>query len=196
MSVIQRHRLRSMPESPDVMHATGTQSRVPFHRTIRGRMVLLVLATVAPLLIIIVVTLQNQLERYREEALQDALARARVVSARVDDHVQYLDSVLRAVAVLVDSELGAVDANDAKLRALQAGLPEYINSVSVLAPDGRMLNSSTSPRREREQLNFADRDYFREALARRRLALGEPVISRTSGNWILVAARSLPGPVG
>lgn len=157
--------------------------------TIRTQVLVLVLAAVAPLIALTAYNIQQHRGRARAEVLDNALTYARVIAARIDNHVQSVDSLMRAVAVLVGTDLDAVEANDARLRALQSGLPGYFSSLSVLAPDGRMINSSTAPRAERENLNFADRDYFREAVEKRGLALGKPIVSRTSGKWIMVAAR-------
>ena len=152
---------------------------------------LLAFAAIAPLLLFVAFNILANVERSRTDALRDTLALARTVAARIDDHVQNTDSLLLAVRAMVGSDLDAGEANDTELRALQAGLPDYFRSISVLTPDGRMLNSSTVSREEREQLNYADRGYFREALAQRGLAFDEPVISRTSGKWVIIAARPL-----
>ncbi|HEU0201308.1 MAG TPA: PAS domain S-box protein [Burkholderiaceae bacterium] len=171
-------------------------NRVPFHRSIRGKLVLLLLVTIAPVLAYVAYSLQQRLAHDRAQALERALAGARTVAALIDEHFSSTDVLLRSVAALIGDDLAAVDANDAALRALHATLPDYVNSLSVLTLDGRMLNSTTSPRAQRERLNFADRDYFRAALAGHDLAVGAPIVSRTSGQWIVVAARPLVGRDG
>ena len=159
--------------------------------TIRTQLLALVLVAITPLLLLVAFNILEHRDRAREEALRDALDFARLISARIEDHVRNIDTLLTTASILVGADLSAVDLNDARLKTLQGSVPRYFSSISVLAPDGRMLNSSTAPRAQREQLNFADRDYFRGAIAQRGLALGKPVISRTSGKWILVAARPL-----
>lgn len=159
--------------------------------TIRMQLSALVLAAVVPLLLLIAFNIVGDGDRVRKETLADTLAIARVISTRLDDHVRNINTLLHAVSTMVGADLNAVDANDARLKELQTRLPGYFSSISVLAPDGRMLNSSTTSRQERGKLDFADRDYFREAVTRRGFALGAPAISRTSGKWILVAALPL-----
>ena len=159
--------------------------------TIRAQLFALVLVAITPLLALVVFNTLEAHNRAREEALGDALALARIISARVDDHIRNIDGLLLAVDVLVGADLAAVDANDVKLKALQATLPDYFDRVSVLALDGRMLSSSAVSREERKELNFADRGYFKEAVAKRGLVAGETVISRTTGKWIMILARPL-----
>lgn len=60
----------------------------------------------------------------------------------------------------------------------------------VLAPDGRMINSSRATPVERSGIDFSDRAYFKEAM-QGRPALSEPLVSRISGNPILVLARPI-----
>jgi two-component system sensor histidine kinase UhpB len=159
--------------------------------TIRTQLFLLALAVAAPLVALAAFYIIQNWNQSRTEALSETLSTARLISTRIDDHVQTVDTLLQAVGALVGDRLGEVDSNDARLRALQGSLPRYFSSVSVLTPEGRMLNSSTTTRQEREKLDLSDRDYFLQALAQPGLALGTPVVSRTSGRWIIVAARSL-----
>jgi len=159
--------------------------------TIRAQLLTLVLVTIAPFLLLVAFNILEHRERAREEALHDASFVARLISARVEDHLRGIDTLLATAGVLVGADLSAVDANDEKLKALQSSVPRHFSGISVLSTDGRMLNSSTAPRAEREQLDFSDRDYFQGAMAQRNLVLGKTVVSRTSGKWIVVAARPL-----
>lgn len=149
--------------------AASPPARVSYHHTIRGRLMLFAFAAIAPLLVFIAFNILESVENKRVDAQRDTLAFARMVAARIDDHASKTDSLLHAVHAMVASDLSAGEANDAELRVLQAGLPEYFRSITVLAPDGRMLNSSTVPREEREKLNYSDRGYFRDAVAQRGL---------------------------
>ncbi|MFN7086357.1 MAG: cache domain-containing protein [Burkholderiales bacterium] len=160
--------------------------------TIRTQLLALVMAVIMPMLLLAVYYIADRTDQARAQALKDTLTIARDISARVDDHLRNINTLLLSVGVLVGDNLDAVDANDAKLRTLQASIPSYFNSISVLAPDGRQINSSTVPRQDREKLNFRDRDYFQQALARTdTMVIGDPVISRVWGVWISVAARPL-----
>jgi len=159
--------------------------------SIRTQFAILVLIVIAAFLGATAASVYKQETLHGDAALENALEAARVVSSRVDAHFADMDLLLRAVAVAVMPDLGAIEANDAKLRQLQSGLPPYFSSISVLAPDGRMLNSSTASPGERAKLNFADRKYFIDAIASRGLAFDEPIQSRTSGEWIVILARPI-----
>jgi PAS domain S-box-containing protein len=168
---------------------------VPFYRSIYARLILLVLVATVPFIALNLHLAKEERRHYRRAALDHSLAFARLVSSRVDDHLSNMESLLHAVAAIVSNDLSAVAANDAKLTQIQSGLPGYFHSISVLTPDGRMLNSSTASPEERKNINVTDRKYFKEAVALG-LAIGEPVVSRTSENWVLILARSILGPDG
>ncbi len=159
--------------------------------SIRTQLLILVLVVIAFSLVATAASLQRQEGFYRRAALEQTLAASRVVSSRVDDHFSNMDALLRTVAVAVGPQLGAIEANDARLRQIQRGLPPYFSSISVLALDGRMLSSSTATVGERALLNFADRKYFIDAVAKHDFAIGDPILSRTSGEWIVIAARPI-----
>ena len=168
---------------------------VPFHRSTHARLILLVLVATVPFIALNLHLAKEERSHYRRAALDHSLAFARLVSSRVDDHISNMESLLHAIAAIVSHDLSAVAANDAKLTQIQSGLPSYFHSISVLTPEGRMLNSSTASPEERKDIRVTDRKYFKEAVALG-LAIGEPVVSRTSENWVLILARSILGPDG
>ncbi len=168
---------------------------VPFYRSIHARLILLVLVATVPFIALNLHLAKEERSHYRRAALDHSLSFARLVSSRVDDHIGNMESLLHAIAAILSNDLSAVAANDAKLAQIQSGLPSYFHSISVLTPDGRMLNSSTASPEERKHINVTDRKYFKEAVALG-LAIGEPVVSRTSENWVLILARSILGPDG
>jgi PAS domain S-box-containing protein len=168
---------------------------VPFYRSIHARLILLVLVATVPFIALNLHVAKEERSHYRSAALDQSLSFARLVSSRVDDHIGNMESLLHAISAVVSNDLDAVAFNDARLTQIQSGLPSYFHSISVLAPDGRMLNSSTASPEERKSINVTDRKYFKEAVALG-LAIGEPVVSRTSENWVLILARSILAPDG
>jgi hypothetical protein len=168
---------------------------VSFYRSIHARLILLVLVATVPFIVLNLHLAKEERSHYRRAALDHSLSLARLVSSRVDDHIGNMESLLHAIAAIVSNDLSAIAANDAKLTQIQSALPSYFHSISVLTPDGRMLNSSTASPEERKNINVADRKYFKEAAALG-LARGEPVVSRTSENWVLILARSILAPDG
>src|SRR5687768_10278974 len=112
--------------------------------SIRSQLLAVVLVTMAPLLLAAVLSIRDQKAEARKTALDNAQGLARQISARLDEHILNIDSLLVAAGAAVSGDLGALAANDAKLRAIHASLPDYFGSISVLAADGRMLSSATA----------------------------------------------------
>ncbi|HEX6439639.1 MAG TPA: PAS domain S-box protein [Candidatus Binatia bacterium] len=168
---------------------------VPFYRSTHARLILLVLVATVPFIALNLHLAKEERSHYRSAALDQSLSFARLVSSRVDDHISNMESLLHAISAVVSNDLAAIASNDARLTQIQSGLPSYFHSISVLTPDGRMLNSSTASPEERKNIRVTDRKYFKEAVALG-LAIGEPVVSRTSENWVLILARSILGPDG
>lgn len=171
---------------------TGGRRRVP----LRARLIFLAAVSMAPLLALIGLNVNEEFEHHRNDALRSALQLARQVALRVDEHLSNMESLLIAVSGTVGRDLANREINDEKLREIQRRLPGYFFSLSILSPDGRMLNSSTASPAERAPLNFADRGYFKEAIKRRGFASEAPILSRTSGRWVLIVAYPLVGPGG
>ena len=122
--------------APDI---SAGSTRFAGQSSIRTQLMILVVVVIAPMLAADVAGFYRQAEFYRRNALEQTLSLARIVSARVDEHFREMDTLLLAVSAAVSPELGSVEANDAKLRQIQHGLPGYFNSISVLATDGSMF---------------------------------------------------------
>lgn len=101
-------------------------------RTIRSRLLGLVLATVVPLVIVIGGGLWSQLRHDQTEAMEDALDEARLLAAQVDDHIGNLENLLLGVSQAVSPRLADANANDALLRQIKKDLPDYIANILLL----------------------------------------------------------------
>jgi len=168
----------------------GGRLRVP----LRVRLLLLAAASIAPLFALIALNINEEFEHHRQDALRSSFQLAQQIALRVDEHLSNMEALLIAVSGTLGRDLANREINDEKLREIQRRLPGYFFSISILGPDGRMLNSSTASLAERAGLNFADRGYFKEAIKRRGLASEAPIVSRTSGRWIMIVAYPLVGP--
>ena len=107
--------------------------------TIRTQLFALLLATITPLLLFVAYNIKQQRDLARENALHDTLAHARIISARVDNHLENINSVLRSATALIVRDLSAIKINDEKLRALYSGLPAYVRDIWVMTPDGKPM---------------------------------------------------------
>jgi len=166
------------------------------HWTIRTQLFVLLLATITPLLLFVAYNIKQQRDLARENALHDTLIHARIISARVDNHLENIDSVLRSASALIVRDLSAIKINDEKLRALYSGLPAYVRDIWVMTPDGKPINSIKVPPEDRGKFNFSDRKYFQDGLTRKELVIDDPILSRISGKHILVASRPIIGDNG
>lgn len=159
--------------------------------TIRGQLAFLVAVVATPLVVLEILFATWAANSALEEATARSLRIARSIAGRLDDHVQNVESVLAVISATVPPSPEAVEVSNAALRGIRARLPSHFGSISILRPDGTMLHSAESPPPPPGSVNVADRRYFRDAVATGALAVGDPVVSRTSGKWIVVFARPL-----
>jgi hypothetical protein len=111
-------------------------------RSIRSRLLGLVLATVIPLVAVILGGLGSQLRDDQDEATERVLDEARLFAAQVDDHIGNLENLLLGVSQAVSPRLADANANDALLRQIKKDLPDYIANILLFAPDGSNIGSS------------------------------------------------------
>ena len=136
---------------------------------IRPQLLGLVAAAVVPFLVLIGIGLWNQSRAQQAQALQRAHAEARVIAARVDDHIGDLENLMVGLSLAVSTNPSDVEANDALLRRLLPELPRYIANVVVVGLDGENIGHTHGHR-----YNVRDRDYFRRVLAGQQLVVGDP----------------------
>ncbi|HEY6254998.1 MAG TPA: EAL domain-containing protein [Xanthobacteraceae bacterium] len=153
-------------------------------RSIRSRLLALVLATVAPFLALVGAGLWSQWREDQAAASQRTLNEARLIAAQVDDHVDNLENLMVGLARAVSSDPADTDANDALFRQVRSKLPDYVANVLLYSPDGTNIGTSGDPGATRPYV--ADRKFFQDVLANRRLSIGELLRTQHSERWILV----------
>jgi len=153
---------------------------------IRSQLLVLVAAAVVPFLFLIGAALWNQSRIQQAAALQRALSEAKLLAAQVDDHLGSLENLLTGLSLAVSTDPRDVAANDALLRRIGNEMPDYISAIAVVGLDGENIGSSNGRR-----FSVRDRGYFGPVLAGERFAVGNPVISRVYGTWILPVARPI-----
>src|SRR5436190_7035300 len=97
-------------------------------RSIRSRMLGLVVATVVPFAGLIGAGLWSQWRNAQAAASQRALEEARVLAAQVDDHIGNLENLLSGLNWALSTNPADAAANNALLRRLKAELPSYISN--------------------------------------------------------------------
>jgi diguanylate cyclase (GGDEF)-like protein/PAS domain S-box-containing protein len=156
-------------------------------RSIRSRIVGVVVASLLPCAFLVAVGLWKNYHDDKADAAERVLFHARLISARLDNHIAALDALLAGVAKAVSPLPEDASRNDTVLRQLKSELPSFISHVQVFALDGS--NIGTSAEVERRALYAGDRAYFRRIVAGERLAIGDPARGRSNGQWVVSISR-------
>jgi Cache domain len=162
-------------------------------RTIRSRLLGLVLATVLPPFVVICFGLWGQLRQDQAEAMDDALDAARLLAAQVDDHIGNLENLIAGLSRAVSPRVADINANDDLLRQVKKDQPDYVSEIMLFAPDGTNIGVSW-PGNERH--NVVDRAYFREVLAGQHLAIGDVIHTRLTREWVVTVASPVKDQTG
>jgi signal transduction histidine kinase len=178
--------------------AESPQSEKTFHffETLRAQFLLFTAAALLPFLILLSVIVFGNAERGREDAREAAIVQAGVVASRIDAYLTAVEAMLLAAHYLLGDELDDPATVHTKLAALKGALPGYVNGISVVNPRGDVIADALSVAEAPDAVNVADRDYFRHAVAGARFAIGAPVVSRRTDNWIVVVAHPIHNAKG
>jgi diguanylate cyclase (GGDEF)-like protein/PAS domain S-box-containing protein len=163
-------------------------------RSVRSRLLGLVVATVVPFTALIGVGLWNQWQHDRGRAVEGAINQARLLAAQVDDHIGQLELLLTGLSRSVSPRASDIAANSILLESVKAELPPFVGNIAVFSLDGANLGSSGGPGLEHPSVT--DRTYFRQVLAGERLAIGDVIRSRPAGRWAIDVARPVEDRAG
>ncbi len=162
-------------------------------RTIRSRLLGLVLATVVPLVAVIGGGLWSQVRDDRDEAMERALDEAKLLAAQVDDHIGNLENLMIGLSRAVSTRLADSNSNDALLRQVKEGLPNYISNILLFAPGGSNIGVSWTGD---QRVNVSDRAYFQEVLAGQGLAISDVIHAKLSQQWLVTVASPVKDQTG
>ena len=163
-------------------------------RTIRSRLLGLVVATVFPFFALICGGLWSQLRDDQNQAVEHALDEARLLAVQVDDHIGSLENLLTGLSHAVSTGLADAEANDALLRQVKDELPDYISNILLFAPDGS--NIGTSFEATDKRFYAGDRAYFQQVIAGQRLAIGDVIRTKLTGEWVVALASPVKDQTG
>jgi diguanylate cyclase (GGDEF)-like protein/PAS domain S-box-containing protein len=164
-------------------------------RSIRFRLLALVLAGFTPFVALGGVDLWSEWQDSQAAAIEQARNEARVLAAQVDDHVGNLEHLLAGLSRAVSTNPAATDENDALLRDIAAELPGFINHVGLFALDGSNIGL-TRDVEGGARPNISDRPYFQKIVSGERLTVGDPLVGRASGQWVINIARGVEDLTG
>jgi hypothetical protein len=158
-------------------------------RSIRLRLLALVLVAVIPFAALIGVGIWNQQRDDRAAAISRAMHEARLLAVQVDDHIGNLEHLLTGLSLAVSTNSDNASANDTLLRQAKARSPSFFSHIMLFSLDGN--NIGTSWDGEGARINIADYPYFREVLAGQRFAVGDVHVGRVTRKWVVNVARAV-----
>jgi hypothetical protein len=156
-------------------------------RSIRSRLIGLVVATVIPFTALIGVGLWNQWRTDHNSAVQRAIHEARLIAGQVDDHIGNLKNLLAGLSVAVSWDPKDMDANDGLLRRVKSELPPYVANLLLFSLDGTNIGTSSDAGR----FFAGDRDYLQQIIAGRDQAVSGVIRSRAGNQWVITFARPI-----
>ncbi len=162
-------------------------------RSIRSRLLALVVATVVPFAILICAGLWSQWQSDQAATVQQNIAEARILAAQIDDHIGNLENLLTGLSEAVSPRAQDTQANDAVLHRVRSQLPSFVSQISLFTPDGTNIGSSET---EMGRVNASGRAYLDQVLAGERLSIGDVVVGRVSKRWLLNFGRPVEDAEG
>jgi len=169
-------------------------SEIPAARhgpSIQLRLLLLVMAAALPALLFSVFQARTTSAVERDNAEQRALQLARRIATRVDDHVNTVDALLVSLTRTVRTDEAGEAHNDSLLSSVSRDLGTRFLNLSVATADGWVVGLSNAVGSRGRHISVKDRDYFREAMARRGLGIGRPMIGRVSHEYSIALGRAI-----
>jgi diguanylate cyclase (GGDEF)-like protein/PAS domain S-box-containing protein len=163
-------------------------------RSIRSRLLALVVATVVPFTALIGVGLWSQWQSDQASAIAQAVNEARMLASQIDDHIGNLENLLTGLSEAVSRNPSDRDANDALFRKVRSQLPSYVAQISVYSLDGTNIGSSGQT--EVGRVNSAGRAYMQQVMEGARLSIGDVIVGRLSQRWIVNFGRPLEDSAG
>jgi PAS domain S-box-containing protein len=159
--------------------------------SIKLRLLMLVIAAALPALLFSVFQARTTSLVERDNAEQRALQLARRIATRVDDHVNTVDALLVSLTRTVRLDEAGGAHNDSLLASLSRDLGTRFLNLSVATADGWVVGLSNAAGSRERRISVADRSYFREAMARRGLGIGKPMIGRVSHEYSIALGRAI-----
>ncbi len=157
---------------------------------IRARLIVLVLALLLPFLAYILYSAKTEEREARARAQEETLVFARLLSARIDDHVSQMGQLLNTLSHAVSVNPASAASNDRFLRTLKEGLPKFISELAVWTPEGNNIGNLL-PVDDRATLSIGNWQFFRETLKKRGWAVEGPFLSRGSREFTMIFTQAI-----
>jgi signal transduction histidine kinase len=151
----------------------------PFWRSLRFRLVLLVVCAAIPAFALIILNGVQSRQQAAMDAQAEMLRLAREASMEQQDLVDEAHRLLQAMAQIPAVRSADPATCSGLLSNLLTGYKIYTN-LAVIRPDGQ-LACSGMPLQPGTQTNESDRKFFQQAVASKRFSYADYVIGRVSG---------------
>jgi PAS domain S-box-containing protein len=154
---------------------------------LRVKLAVLAAATAFPFLVLIMIGTAVELGRAAGAQPPAALHDARRIAARLDQEIAAMEGFLAVASLLVAEHMprGALDGLPAELKARGA---RGISAIMIFDPKGKLLVGGHDAA---ALANVADRDWFRAAIAYNRGFASAPLVSRFTGQRVVVFSRGV-----
>ncbi len=177
---------------------TTLASMLPEVRKLRRQLLALAIGLVLLSGLLVVLWLGQQRTQALDSGQRLNESLARVVEAQAASAVQAVDQRLQLAAQGLALLEAAGGSNETRVRALlreQAAALPFVRSIWVLDAQGRVRHA---PDASAVGMQLADREFFQAYLRDPQAGfhLGSPVRSRTTGKWLISAARPLRSASG
>jgi len=159
--------------------------------SIQLRLLLLVIAAALPALIFSVFQARTTSVVERDNAEQLALQLARRIATRVDDHVNTVDALLVSLTRTVRLDGAGGAHNDSLLSSVSRDLGTRFLNLSVATKDGWVVGLSNAAGSRQRHISVTDRSYFQDAISKRGLGIGKPMIGRVSHEYSIALGRAI-----
>jgi cytochrome c-type biogenesis protein CcmH/NrfG len=105
-------------------------------RSIRSRLLVLVLATVVPFVALVGAGLWSQWRDDQAAAIERALNEARLLAAQLDDHINNLENLMVGLSRAVSTDPADTSANVTLLRQIKTKMPDFVGNIVLYSLDG------------------------------------------------------------
>ena len=168
----------------------GIAGFIGFGRSLRARLVWLVLLASAPLLAITLYTASELRKAETEDARIELQGLSHLAEGRLRQAVQGSEQLLRAL-----SQIPAIAAGDTAecARVFSPLLGQRYTNFVVIDAQGETLCDAANPN---SRLNLSGRAHFKQARATRSFAVGYPTVGLSSGRAAMALAYPLLDAVG
>lgn len=147
-------------------------------KSLRFRLILLVLLAVVPILVITAISGFAQIRDSRARTLDDAYRLTRLVSDYQSGLIQNTRQLLQYIAI--ESEIQSPDKCTAFLDSINHNFGIYASFSMVDLKGNIYCSSAPMP----STINIADRSYFQKTIQNRQIVTGAPVTGRLTGKTI------------